>query len=182
MNKNIFTRKFIFKNKLVIKMLSNETSKYIPPNILILTDNDKLYDEIKTNLIQNLFGRNSYTIYRLCLKDFLSRNFWMKNSRLLITLDDFNDELDFNVLIDYLRIGGRILSIPSNNKNYLKNTDEIGGIQIYDKSFNFENHYINKSFYVENLDFFFNKDLFYCYKHKDNTINKGIHFVTKVCI
>lgn len=171
----IFKRILSLKNFFNKKMISTDIKNYIPPNILILTDDERLYDEIKTNLIRKILGRNSYTIYRLSWRDFISKNFWIKNSRLLITFDDLFDQQNFNILIEFLKFGGKILSLPSSDTDNFKKAEEI---QIYDKSFNFENQYTNKLFCVEKFDL--EKNLFYCYKLKDDSENTGIHFISKV--
>ena len=98
---------------------SSQMKSSFKPNILIATNEESVFRQLKAYL-QELLGKTSYTIYNIPNKDLLNdsnnNTAWRTNCVLLITtatIEKENNELVSRVYLDYMRQGGRILTIPA---------------------------------------------------------------------
>ncbi|CAF0989299.1 unnamed protein product [Brachionus calyciflorus] len=175
---------FAFSNQRMLSTLTKRSK--IPPNILIFTDDENEFKKLKSYLL-SILGTNSYTIYNLNANDFSKTSMWIPSCTLLITSETFN--LSENVLNEriisfknFLKTGGKILSIPSLNAIIKRNTRKSENtLDIYynEDKFVFENFYEQELYSKivwknspKNLE-----DLFYSYENHDST---GSHFVSKL--
>lgn len=102
--------KLFFSNSLrFIKMDSHKSPK---PNLLIWSTNSSEFARIKL-LLQDLLGKMSYTIYQLDSSQTTS-TVWKSNCLALVTSESEQNSGD--ILSDYLKQGGRILSLSSINR------------------------------------------------------------------
>ena len=84
-------------------------------NILIFTEIESEFFEIKS-VLKTILGRDLFTIYRIGSSDLNSP--WIKNCNLLVNLKHNQDSSE--LFLDYLKRGGKILSIPSSSLNKVK--------------------------------------------------------------
>lgn len=91
------------------------------PNILIASNEENVFRQLKT-YFQELLGKTSYTIYSIPNKDLNDSNnntAWRTNCVLLITTagEKENELSSSQVYLDYMRQGGRILTIPADDRH-----------------------------------------------------------------
>lgn len=103
--------KLFFSNSLrFIKMDFHKPPK---PNLLIWSTNSSEFGRIKL-LLQDLLGKMSYTIYQLDSPQTTS-TVWKSNCVALVTSES-QQSTPGDILSDYLKQGGRILSLSSINR------------------------------------------------------------------
>jgi hypothetical protein len=139
-------------------------------NILIQTDNEKEFNETK-KVLKSIVGHNLFTIYQMKTKD-LNTMPWMKNCALFVNFEFKSHPID--KYIEFLKLGGKILSLPSNTQNKIEKKLMENIVNVYDgdlKDF-YENEKSSVK-YVQWADSFL-------YSHSPE--KGGLHCLTKVQI
>lgn len=158
----------------------------VPPNILVLTDDQNEFEKIKL-FVQEILGKNSYTIYNLTSSDLHKSSLWVPSCRLLISSEQFNlsdQALDNKMksFIGYMSNGGKILSLPALNDNLERDQKSIKR----ETFFYHKDKYLFELKYEKDLDLVKEtwnnnlapeEELFYAYLSNEN---EGVHFISKV--
>lgn len=182
--------KIYFKQKntrLISKMVSDSMLSKSPPNILVFTEDENEFKKLKS-FLQQILGHNSYTIYRLDFNDLTNSSLWIPSCALLITSETQNEHNlpeKFTSYMNFLKIGGNILSVPSLQGNLKQEFKKINLNKLIfcPSLYGFEAYYQNnitfdKTSWTEApVDL---NELFYIYSNPEEY--KGNHFVSKVNI
>jgi len=128
-------------------MLSNSS-----PNLLILTDNEEKFLDIKF-FLQSILGMNSYTIYRLTTDD-VFRRLWIQNCQLLIQVGEFR-ECNF-IMLEFLQHSGKILTFSLNDQ-------PVNIEDVYQNEMQLEKEFVNEKTFLYN-------------------VSTGFHFISRVNI
>lgn len=149
-----------------IARMSALSFKLSKPNILIVTESSDDFKRLKA-YIQELLGKTSYTIYCVGGNDLQvgsNAAVWRANCVLLVTCEKKKSSSPSDFYLDYLKQGGRILSLPSSD----------GGSDDGEK-FEFESTYeSDPSIQRFNID-----KAIYQYNHQPSL---GVHLILKVII
>lgn len=175
-----------FHNKFFNLFQMSYHSKKEPPNILVLAENENEFKKIKL-FIQKILGKQSYTIYNISSNDLKKSSLWIPSCRLLVSSEQVNlsDEVLSNKiesLTNYMKIGGKIISIPSLNDNFERDQRIIqqGTIYFHKDKYLFESKYEDDLSLIKKgwqNDLINDENLFYAY---NSNKNQGSHFITKV--